>query len=103
MRRVEGQRITLNRWQALVVRLDEDPSYGQRWEMQRIASSTVIAPVQHDFLAKPGTDPASQNSPATRYSACAVSERVRNRSCSSSSVHSKRTVSKTIRFDVVVR
>ena len=51
---VDGQRVTLNRWQALVVRLDEDPSYGQRWEMQPIASSTVIAPVQHDLLREGG-------------------------------------------------
>ena len=100
---VDGQRVTLNRWQALVVRLEEDPSYGQRWEMQRIASSTVIAPVQHDFLAKAGTDPASQNLPGHAVF------RLRGVGAGTQPVvlEFKRPfeteVSKTIRFDVVVR
>ncbi len=61
--RIEGQRVVLNRGQALVVRLDEDPAYAQRWEMRPIASSMVVAPVQHDFVTKPGTDPAAQDAP----------------------------------------
>ncbi len=101
--RVEGQRVTLHRWQALVVRLDEDPSYGQRWEMQPIASSTVIAPVQHDFVAKSGTDPASPNIPGQAVF------RLRGVAPGTQPVvlEFKRpfeaAASKTIRFDVVVR
>ena len=100
---VEGQSITLHRWQALVVRLEEDPSYGQRWEMQPIASPTVIAPVQHDFVAKPGTDPASQVVPGHAVF------RLRGVATGTQPVvlEFKRpfesAASKTIRFDVVVR
>jgi predicted secreted protein len=100
---VDGQRVTLNRWQALVVRLDEDPSYGQRWEMQRIASSTVIAPVQHDLVAKAGTEPTSQAIPGHAVF------RLRGVGAGTQPVvlEFKRPfeteVSKTIRFDVVVR
>jgi predicted secreted protein len=101
--RIEGQRVTLHRWQALVVRLEEDPSYGQRWEMQPIPSSTVIAPVQHDFIAKPGADPASQNTPGQAVF------RLRGIAAGTQPVvlEFKRPLesaaSKTIRFDVVVR
>ena len=100
---VDGQRVTLNRGQALVVRLEEDPSYGQRWEMQPIASSTVLAPVQHDLLAKAGTDPASQNIPGHAVF------RLRGVAAGTQPVvlEFKRpfepAASKTIRFDVVVR
>lgn len=101
--RVDGQRVTLNRWQALVVRLEEDPSYGQRWEMQPRASSTVIVPVQHDFIAKPDTDPASQNVPGQAVF------RLRGVAAGTQPVvlEFKRpfesAAAKTIRFDVVVR
>ena len=61
--RIEGQRVTLDRWQALVLRLDEDPLYGQRWQMQPLASHVLAAPVQHDYTAKPGSDPASTGVP----------------------------------------
>lgn len=98
---IEGQRVTLRRWQALVVRLDEDPSYGQRWEMQPIATPMVIAPVQHDFVAKPGTDAAS-NAPGQAIF------RLRGVAPGTQPVvlEFKRPLepaSKTIRFDVVVR
>ena len=54
---VDGQRVALDRYQALVVRLDEDPLYGQRWELKPLDSHVVVAPVQHDFTVAPGTDP----------------------------------------------
>jgi predicted secreted protein len=100
--RIDGQRITLHRWQALVVRLDEDASSGQRWEMQPIAASTVIAPVQHDFVAKPGTAPAPE-----AISGEAVF-RLRGVAAGTQPVvlEFKRPLepaSKTIRFDVDVR
>lgn len=100
--RVDGQRVTLRRWQALVVRLDEDASYGQRWEMQPIASSTVIAPVRHDFVAKPGTDPVPENAAGEAVF------RLRGVAAGTQPVvlEFKRPLepaSKTIRFDVDVR
>lgn len=101
--RVDGQSIALNRGQALVVRLDEDPSYGQRWEMQPVASPTVIAPVQHDFVAKSGTHPVSQDVPGQAVF------RLRGVAAGTQPVvlEFKRpfesAASKTIRFDVVVR
>ena len=101
--RIEGQRVTLNRWQALVVRLDEDPSYGQRWEMLPIAPPSVIAPVQHDLVGKPGTDPALQNVPGVAVF------RLRGVAPGTQTVvlEFKRPLepvaSKTVRFDVVVR
>ena len=101
--RVDGQRIALNRGQALVVRLDEDPSYGQRWEMQPVASPTVIAPVQHDFVARSGTNPVSQDVPGQAVF------RMRGVAAGTQPVvlEFKRpfesAASKTIRFDVVVR
>lgn len=101
--RIEGQRVTLNRWQALVVRLDEDPSYGQRWEMLPMAPPNVIAPVQHDFVGKPGTDPALQNVPGVAVF------RLRGVAPGTQTVvlEFKRPLepvaSKTLRFDVVVR
>ena len=48
---IHGHTITLPRGRALVVRLPEDPSTGQRWEMLPIESHTVIAPVRRDLVA----------------------------------------------------
>jgi predicted secreted protein len=101
--RVDGQRVTLHRWQALVVHLDEDPRNGERWQMQPIASSTVIAPVQHDLVAKPGTDPASQSVAGEAVF------RLRGVAAGTQPVVLEfkgppdSAPSKTIRFDVVVR
>lgn len=58
---IDGQRVTLNRCQALVVRLDEDPASGQRWEMRPLATSLVIAPVRHDYAPKAGSEPGQAN------------------------------------------
>ena len=52
---VDGQRVTLKRGQALVVKLDADVGTGPRWEMQRYDGPHVIAPVRHDLTAKPAT------------------------------------------------
>jgi predicted secreted protein len=60
---IDGQTVTLKRGQALVVRLDSDPTTGMRWEMAEVKSASVIAPVQHDLVAKPGTDPVATNAP----------------------------------------
>ena len=100
--RIEGQRITLHRWQALVVRLDEDPSYGQRWEMQPIASPMVIAPVQHDFVTKSGIDATTPNVPGQAIF------RLRGVAPGTQPVvlefkRPQEAASKTVRFDVVVR
>ena len=99
--RIAGQRVTLQRWQALVVRLDEDPSYGQRWEMQPIATPMLVAPVQHDFVAKPGTDATADLSGHAIF-------RMRGVAPGTQPVvlefkRPREPASKTIRFDVVVR
>ena len=57
--RVDGGSVTLKRGQALVVRLDEDPAQGERWQLQPIPASTISAPVQHDFVARSGSDPTT--------------------------------------------
>lgn len=100
---VEGKEVRLQRWQALVVRLDEDATTGERWEMEPFFSSTVIAPVQHDFIARPGippTDPAGPGdavfrlrgvNPGTQTVVFALKRPFES------------TASRTIRFDVVVR
>ena len=54
-----GQRVTLKRGQALVLRFDADVGTDLRWEMQRYDGPNVIAPVRHDLTAKPGTNPAA--------------------------------------------
>jgi predicted secreted protein len=56
---VDGQRVTLKRGQALVVKLDAEVGAGPRWEMKRYDGPHVIAPVRHDLTAKPGTNPAA--------------------------------------------
>jgi predicted secreted protein len=56
---VDGQRVTLKRGQALVLRFDADVGTDLRWEMQRYDGPNVIAPVRHDLTAKPGTNPAA--------------------------------------------
>ncbi len=56
---VDGQRVTLKRGQALVVKLDAEVGAGPRWEMQRYDGPNVIAPVRHDLTAKPGTNPTA--------------------------------------------
>ena len=60
---IDGRTVTLNRGQALVVRLDEDPSTGMRWELAEVKSVSVIAPVHHDYVAKSGTHPAALGTP----------------------------------------
>ena len=101
--RIEGQQVTINRYQALVVRLDEDTTTGERWEMQPFESSTVIAPVQHDLLAKAGADPATPPLPGEAVF------RLRGVNAGTQPVvlELKRPFeavsSKTIRFDVVVK
>jgi predicted secreted protein len=99
---VDGQRVTLKRGQALVLRLDEEVGTGPRWEMQRYDGPNVIAPVRHDLTAKPAT-----NAVATGALADATF-RVRGIAPGSQPVviEYKRaleaTAEKTIRFDVVV-
>lgn len=100
--RVDGQRVTLNRGQALVVRMDEDPAYGQRWQMQPLASMTAIAPVQHDFNAKAGAPALTPDNPGVAVF------RVRGVAPGTQPVvlEFKRAFeppTKTIRFEVVVR
>jgi predicted secreted protein len=60
---IDGQTVTLKPGQALVVRLEEDPSTGMRWEMADFKSASVLATVQHDLVAKPGTNPVALNVP----------------------------------------
>lgn len=60
---IDGQTVTLNRGQALVVRLPEDPGTGMRWEMASFNSASVLAPVQHDYVATAGTHPAALDVP----------------------------------------
>jgi predicted secreted protein len=100
---VEGRQVSLRRWQALVVRLDEDSSIPERWQMQPLDSTTVIAPVQHDLVDKP-----SEVSPPTPAAGEAVF-RLRGIAPGTQPVvlELKRpfetTASRTVRFDVVVR
>lgn len=49
--------VVLRQGQALVVKLPEDPATGATWRMRPLPGGAVVAPVQHDFTAKPGTDP----------------------------------------------
>ena len=60
---IDGQTVTLNRGQALVVRLPEDPATGMRWEMVSFRSASVLAPVQHDYVATAGTQPTALDVP----------------------------------------
>ncbi|HVF65596.1 MAG TPA: protease inhibitor I42 family protein [Casimicrobiaceae bacterium] len=100
--RVDGQSVAVNRGQALVVRLPEDSAGGERWRLQPMPSTTLIAPVQHDFVARGGADPAASTpgeavfrlrgiAPGTQQ---VVLELTRP---------PETTASRTMRFDVVVR
>jgi predicted secreted protein len=99
---VDGQRVTLKRGQALVVKLDADAGAGPRWEMQRYDGPTVIAPVRHDLTAKPGASPAAAGAIAD------ATFRVRGIAPGTQPVvieyrrSLEEAAAKTIRFDVVV-
>ena len=60
---IDGQTITLKRGQAMVLRLDEDPATGMRWERLNFTSTSVLAPVHHDLVANPGTNPVPMGVP----------------------------------------
>ena len=100
--RVDGGSVTLQRGQALVVRLDEDPMQGERWQMQPIPAWTISAPVQHDFVARRGSDPTAPGGGDALF-------RFRGIAPGTQAVvlEYKRpfeaVASKTIRFDLVVR
>jgi predicted secreted protein len=99
---VDGQRVTLKRGQALVVKLDAEVGTDLRWEMQRYDGPNVIAPVRHDLTAKPGANPAAAGGVGD------ATFRVRGVAAGTQPVviEYKRafeaTAAKTIRFDVVV-
>ena len=98
---IDGRTVALNRGQALVIRLDEDPSTGMRWELAEVKSVSVIAPVHHDYVAKSGTHPASLGTPGEALF------RVRGVSPGTAPItlEYRRPLEapiKTVRFDVVV-
>jgi inhibitor of cysteine peptidase len=99
--RVDGQRVTLRRGQALVVRLEEDVTTGQRWQMVALPQGPLIAPVQHDVVTAAGADGTGRAGEAVfRMRAVAsgtqpvVLEYRRP---------DEAAASKTVRFDIVVR
>ena len=100
--RVDGGLVTLKRGEAVVVRLDEDPMQGERWQMQPIPASTISAPVQHDFVTRLGSDPTAPGPGDAVF-------RFRGIAPGTQAVvlEYKRpfeaVASKTIRFDLVVR
>ena len=100
---IEGRQVTLHRWQALVVRLDEDTTRADRWQMQPLPSTTVIAPVQHDLVNK-GSDTAA---PATAPGEAVFRLRGVAPGTQPVVLELRRpfepTATRTVRFDVVVR
>jgi predicted secreted protein len=99
--RVDGQRVTLRRGQALVVRLEEDVTTGQRWQMVALPQGPLIAPVQHDVVMAAGADAASRGGEAVF--------RMRGVASGTQPVvleyrrADEAAASKTVRFDIVVR
>jgi predicted secreted protein len=98
---IDGQTVTLKRGQALVVRLDADPSTGMRWEMVSFKSASVLAPVQHDLVANPGTNPVPMGVPGEAVF------RLRGVATGSQPVALEyrrpfEAATRTVRFDVVV-
>jgi predicted secreted protein len=99
---LDGQRVTLKRGQALVVKLDAGVDAGPRWEMQRYDGPTVIAPVRHDLVAQHA---AEATAPARTGDA---TFRVRGVAAGTQPVvieykgAFEAAAAKTIRFDVVV-
>ena len=98
---IDGRTVALVRGQALVVRLDEDPSTGMRWEMAAIDSPSVTTPVQHDYVPKPGTHPTALGVPGEALF------RVRGVAPGTTSVTLTYRLpleapTRTVRFDVVV-
>ena len=100
--RIDGHAITLPQGRALVVRLPEEPSTGQRWEMVPFRSYSVIAPVQHDYVG-PDESMASPEAPGSALF------RLRGIAPGTQSVvleyrrPLESAAAKTVRFDVVVR
>jgi len=98
--RVDGQQVTLRRGQALVVRLEEDVTSGQRWQMIALPQGPLIAPVQHDVVAASGDD-------ANRVGQAVF--RMRGVASGTQPVvleyrrPDEAVASKTVRFDIVVR
>jgi predicted secreted protein len=98
---IDGQTVTLKRGQALVVRLDADPATGMRWEMVNFTSAFVLAPVQHDLVANPGTSPVPTGVPGEAVF------RLRGIASGSQPVALEyrrpyEAATRTVRFDVVV-
>lgn len=96
---LDGRRVMLKRSQALVVRLDEEPQGGPRWEMRPLGPG-VTAPVQRDFVAKREAD-------ETQAPAYAVF-RLRGVSPGAQAVtidyrRPGEPALKTVRFEIVVR
>jgi predicted secreted protein len=54
---IAGTTVALKEGHALIVRLPEDASVGV-WRMRPLPSGSIIAPVQHDYTAVAGADPA---------------------------------------------
>ena len=50
--------VVLRRGQALIVRVPEDPATGYTWRLRPLTGGPLAAPVQHDYTAKAGTNPA---------------------------------------------
>jgi inhibitor of cysteine peptidase len=54
--------VVLKTGQALIVKLPEDPATGYTWRLRELPRGAVVAPVQHDFTAVSGGDPAPAGS-----------------------------------------
>jgi len=64
---VAGTTVTLDRGQALVLRLEENPSTGYRWVSAMPKTDTVIAPVRRDFTSgRAGTTPFAPDQNTTQ-------------------------------------
>jgi predicted secreted protein len=61
---IAGTTVAIKDGQALIVRLPEDAATGV-WRMRPLPKGAILAPVQHDYTAVPGNEPASAGGEAT--------------------------------------
>jgi predicted secreted protein len=60
---VNATQVTLRRWQAMTVTLDEDSATGYHWELMPLPETVAVAPVHRDLMVLPGQEPAMTGGP----------------------------------------
>jgi inhibitor of cysteine peptidase len=94
--------VVLRQGQALIVRVPEDPATGYTWRLRPLPAGPLTAPVQHDYTAKAGTNPASSTDGEATFRLRAVAAGTQAVTLDYVKAGSA-TPEKSVAFDVAVR